>query len=406
MATEPPQQAERAALCDLFLKVGPDAPTLCEGWTTYDLAAHLVIRERKPLSGPGLVMGGAAARLTARILTRTKERRSYPELVATVRRGPPALLAPFDRVMNLTEYFVHHEDVRRGGGDTTPRRGPEAAQIEGALWQSLHRSAKFMTRSAKTTAIDLVRPDGEVIHARTGTSVATITGSAGGDRPVSLGPERRRPRRGGWSSRRGGSGAGRRIRDLRRGHGPEAEARACADLGCDAEVDRTEASIAPARGGDRTPDTRALDPRGRGPGPAGATALRSTVKALFLGTFLLSLLPVAFAPPASATPGRHVDRLTLERQSPWVGPNPPNQDLTMGLRIRSGAPTSALRLSFTVFRPVSTRSGFDETLSRPRPRLGDRPVPGHRPFSLQHRRPGRHRGDHSRRRGHHPDRDR
>ena len=48
--------------------------------------------------------------------------------------------------MNLTEYFVHHEDVRRGGGDTTPRTGAEAAPIEDALWQSLHRGAKFMTR--------------------------------------------------------------------------------------------------------------------------------------------------------------------------------------------------------------------------------------------------------------------
>jgi len=179
MPTIAPQQAERLALCDLFLKVGPDAPTLCEGWATYDLAAHLVIRERKPLSGPGLVMGGAAARLTARILTRAKQTHSYSELVSLVRRGPPLVLAPFDRAMNLTEYFVHHEDVRRGGGDTTPRSGAEAAQVEEALWQMLHRSAKFMTRPVKAIGIDLVRPDGEVIHARPGSPLATITGAAG-----------------------------------------------------------------------------------------------------------------------------------------------------------------------------------------------------------------------------------
>ncbi len=179
MAALPPQQAERAALCDLFLKVGPEAPTLCEGWATYDLAAHLVIRERKPLSGPGLVMGGAPARLTARILARAKERHSYVDLVAIVRRGPPALLAPFDKAMNLTEFFVHHEDVRRGEGDNTPRVGAEAAQIEDALWHMLHRGAKFMTRSVKEIGIDLVRPDGDVIHARTGDPSATITGPAG-----------------------------------------------------------------------------------------------------------------------------------------------------------------------------------------------------------------------------------
>ncbi|MHB1139691.1 MAG: maleylpyruvate isomerase N-terminal domain-containing protein, partial [Microthrixaceae bacterium] len=39
---------ERAELCELFEIVGPDVATLCEGWTTRDLAAHLVVRERRP----------------------------------------------------------------------------------------------------------------------------------------------------------------------------------------------------------------------------------------------------------------------------------------------------------------------------------------------------------------------
>jgi uncharacterized protein (TIGR03085 family) len=179
MTTLPPQQAERAALCDLFLQVGPEAPTLCEGWTTCDLATHLVIRERKPLSGPGLVMGGAAARMTARILARTKAQHSYTDLVARVRTGPPLVLKPFDKAMNLTEYFVHHEDVRRGGGDNTARTDAEGVRIEDALWQMLHRGAKFMTRPVKEIGLDLVRPDGDVIHARPGTPVATMTGTAG-----------------------------------------------------------------------------------------------------------------------------------------------------------------------------------------------------------------------------------
>src|ERR1700735_4322129 len=48
-------QQERATLCDLLVELGPDAPTLCEGWTTADMAAHLVVRERRPDSGTGLV---------------------------------------------------------------------------------------------------------------------------------------------------------------------------------------------------------------------------------------------------------------------------------------------------------------------------------------------------------------
>ena len=50
-ADEPLDARERSELCDLFLAVGPEAPTLCDGWTTLDLAAHLVVREHDPRSG-------------------------------------------------------------------------------------------------------------------------------------------------------------------------------------------------------------------------------------------------------------------------------------------------------------------------------------------------------------------
>src|ERR1700688_1425595 len=179
MTALPPQRAERAELCDLFLAVGPDAPTLCEGWTTSDLATHLVVRERNPLAGPGLVMGGAAAALTARIMARTKAAHPYADLVARVRSGPPPWTAPFDAAINLTEYFVHHEDVRRGGGDNTPRGADELAPIETALWKSLRRAARFMTSPLIGTGLDLVTPAGDVNHARVGTPLATITGTPG-----------------------------------------------------------------------------------------------------------------------------------------------------------------------------------------------------------------------------------
>lgn len=37
---------EREQLCDLLDGLGPDAPTILDVWTTHDLAAHLVLRER------------------------------------------------------------------------------------------------------------------------------------------------------------------------------------------------------------------------------------------------------------------------------------------------------------------------------------------------------------------------
>lgn len=131
MGTAHLAQSERAALCDLFAELGPDAPTLCAGWTTRDLAAHLVARERRPDSGPGLVWPPLAAH-TEHVRRSIRDRRSWEELVEKVRSGPPALLRPFDGPMNTVEFFVHLEDVRRAQPGWEPRPlGPELAD---ALW--------------------------------------------------------------------------------------------------------------------------------------------------------------------------------------------------------------------------------------------------------------------------------
>ena len=50
-------QIERQDLCTLFEDLGPDVPTLCEGWTARDLAAHLVVRERRPDAALGILAG-------------------------------------------------------------------------------------------------------------------------------------------------------------------------------------------------------------------------------------------------------------------------------------------------------------------------------------------------------------
>ena len=47
-------QTMRRELCDALLTVGPDAPTLCEGWTTRDLATHLIVRETRPDAALGI----------------------------------------------------------------------------------------------------------------------------------------------------------------------------------------------------------------------------------------------------------------------------------------------------------------------------------------------------------------
>jgi uncharacterized protein (TIGR03085 family) len=124
-------QQERTILCDLFVERGPDAPTLCEGWRTADLAAHLVVRERRPDSGPGLVWPPLAG-YTDKVRRAARDRTPWENLVETVRRGPPLLLRPFDGAMNTVEYFIHVEDVRRAEAGWQPR--PLSAELSDALW--------------------------------------------------------------------------------------------------------------------------------------------------------------------------------------------------------------------------------------------------------------------------------
>jgi uncharacterized protein (TIGR03085 family) len=125
-------QQERSTLCDLFVELGPDAPTLCEGWVTADLAAHLVVRERRPDSGPGLVWP-RLAEYTDKVRRSVRDRMSWETLVETVRRGPPLLLRPVDGPMNTIEYFIHVEDVRRAEDGWEPRA--ISRELADALWK-------------------------------------------------------------------------------------------------------------------------------------------------------------------------------------------------------------------------------------------------------------------------------
>jgi uncharacterized protein (TIGR03085 family) len=141
---------ERLALAALLDQTGPDAPTLCAGWQTRDLAAHVVLRERRPDAGAGMI-GGPLAGYTARVQRRYLDRYPYPELIELFKSGPPRLspfaLPGFDEMANTVEYFVHHEDVRRAAGGWTERELP--AGLSDALWKRLKGSRLFL-RSAPT----------------------------------------------------------------------------------------------------------------------------------------------------------------------------------------------------------------------------------------------------------------
>jgi uncharacterized protein (TIGR03085 family) len=151
-------QDERRAICDLLAELGPDKPTLCEGWQTADLAAHLVLREHRPDAGAG-VMGGPLAGYTQRVQGRLTKRTPFPQLIELIRTGPPRFsvfaLPGADERLNLVEYFVHHEDVRRAQPGSAPRSiSPQLADL---LWDRLPLARLLLRRAP--VGVELVRAD-------------------------------------------------------------------------------------------------------------------------------------------------------------------------------------------------------------------------------------------------------
>jgi uncharacterized protein (TIGR03085 family) len=170
--------SERAYLSDALEALGPDAPTLCEGWTTADLAAHLIIRERRPDAAIGIVLPALASR-TEKVMAHRKAR-PWTELVDQVRSGPPAWsplgLPAVAGLANSVEYFVHHEDIRRAQPGWEPRELD--ADVEDLLWSRLVRQGRLMFRRVGAGVV-LARSDkDETRSVRAGSPVATVTGLA------------------------------------------------------------------------------------------------------------------------------------------------------------------------------------------------------------------------------------
>jgi uncharacterized protein (TIGR03085 family) len=179
-------QDERLAVCALLDQVGPDQPTLCAGWRTVDLAAHLVLRERRPDASLG-VMGGPLAGHTRKVQGKIAERTPYPQLIELIRTGPPRMslfgIPGADARANSVEYFVHHEDVRRAQPDWEPR--PLNDGMSDLLWRQL-RLARLMLRRAPV-GVELARegeprPDGQDatpvrITAKARAPIVTVTGT-------------------------------------------------------------------------------------------------------------------------------------------------------------------------------------------------------------------------------------
>ena len=157
---------ERRALTTLARQVGPDAPTLCEGWTVRDLVTHLVVREGSPAALGTAVpaLAGWLEKETARHGTE-----DFATLVDRLAEGPPRVsvfrVPGADRLLNTVEFVVHHEDVRRAQPGWEPRALP--VETEDALWRSLQVAGRLA----------VVRVPLGVVAERTDTGTGTGAGA-------------------------------------------------------------------------------------------------------------------------------------------------------------------------------------------------------------------------------------
>ncbi|MDF6021697.1 TIGR03085 family metal-binding protein [Streptomyces sp. JH34] len=169
---------ERLLLADLLEAAGPEAQTLCNGWKTRDLAAHVVVRERRADAAGGILLGALKNRLER--VQAEFAAKPYEELIQLIRTGPPRMspfgLKQLDEAANTVEFYVHAEDVRRAQPDWSQRDlDPVFADV---LWSRTEKTARMMGRRSPVGLV-LRRPDGQTAVAHKGTPVVTVTGEPG-----------------------------------------------------------------------------------------------------------------------------------------------------------------------------------------------------------------------------------
>ena len=169
---------ERVELAETLRSTEPAAATLCGEWSAAQLAAHLVLRERSITEVLGRVPSERAHAVAQRALDAYVSRTPYRDIVSAVAVGPP-LWSPFAlpaarEAVNLLEYVIHHEDIRRAASGWVPRVLPP--QRQAAVWSRLRLGAKLTLR-AMPVPVRLVWPEHGEISVGRGERAVTVTGA-------------------------------------------------------------------------------------------------------------------------------------------------------------------------------------------------------------------------------------
>jgi uncharacterized protein (TIGR03085 family) len=170
-------RAERRQLADLLEQTGPDLATVCAGWTTRDLAAHLVVRERRPDAMVGVLIPPLAGH--GEHVRLAKAAQPYPEIIQEMRTPPwwsPLSNPLVDPLTNTVEFFIHHEDVRRATPGFT-RRQLDAGE-QRAIWNATRLTARLGLRKVGFPVL-VEAPGYGTLRVGNGEPRATLTGEPG-----------------------------------------------------------------------------------------------------------------------------------------------------------------------------------------------------------------------------------
>jgi len=169
---------ERIEFAETLRSTEPTAPTLCGEWSAAQLAAHLVLRERSVTEALGWVPSERAHAVAQRALDAYVARTPYRDIVTAFAEGPPFwspfALPPVRDAVNLLEYLVHHEDVRRAADGWVPRVLP--SQRQEAVWSRLRWGARLTLR-AMPLPVRLVWPDHGEVSVGRGDAAVTVSGA-------------------------------------------------------------------------------------------------------------------------------------------------------------------------------------------------------------------------------------
>ncbi len=166
----------RDRCCDALAAVPASAPTLCEGWTAFDLAVHLWTLQCDPLGWAGTLPLGRAKAYGEKRAAAVQAAMPYDRVLAKLRDLPGSFpcmpLDPFFGYRHaLGEWYVHTQDVARANGLTQPDVDAPLAE---ALWLRAQAAARIL--HPRIRGLRFQRPDGSQAVVNRGATTLTVIG--------------------------------------------------------------------------------------------------------------------------------------------------------------------------------------------------------------------------------------